>query len=184
MNVTTGKHWCQSKVWGYVAAFSMITYATLKTLWAFEIPLGWNKEGIAKLHMSIQNEPVIGFLYSLKLDITVLLALIAATLGIALVQPWGEVFSRWVPFLNGKKVPLWLIISPAWVVGGFFIFINFQVLPSIILWILGFTGPLNTGGMSKWAVLTVYVSFGIWGVTIVLSGVTYIFRNRVSKYNK
>jgi hypothetical protein len=36
-----------------------------------------------------------------------------AILTLGLVQRWGEVFPRWIPFLSGKRVPIWLAVIPA-----------------------------------------------------------------------
>jgi hypothetical protein len=39
--------------------------------------------------------------------------LAGAFLTLGLVQRWGEVFPRWVPFLSGKRVPPAMAIVPA-----------------------------------------------------------------------
>lgn len=45
--------------------------------------------------------------------------LLAGTvLPLALVRSWGRVFPRWVPLLAGRRVPRWLLLGPAFAIGG------------------------------------------------------------------
>ncbi|WP_082083617.1 hypothetical protein [Paenibacillus beijingensis] len=39
----------------------------------------------------------------------------SALLSLALVQRWGRIFPRWVPFFAGKKVPRWIFIIGGWI---------------------------------------------------------------------
>jgi hypothetical protein len=41
------------------------------------------------------------------------LAVGGAILTLGLIQRWGEVFPRWIPFVGGKRVPISLAVVPA-----------------------------------------------------------------------
>lgn len=44
--------------------------------------------------------------------------LAGVVLPLALVHRWGRIFPRWVPLLAGRPVPRWLLLGPAFAIGG------------------------------------------------------------------
>ena len=44
--------------------------------------------------------------------------LAGTVLPLALVQSWGRIFPRWAPLLGGRRVPRWLVLGPAFGIGG------------------------------------------------------------------
>ncbi len=44
--------------------------------------------------------------------------LAGTVLPLALVHSWGRVFPRWVPLLGGRRTPRWLLLGPAFGIGG------------------------------------------------------------------
>jgi len=44
--------------------------------------------------------------------------LAGTALPLALVHSWGRVFPRWAPLLGGRKAPRWLLLGPAFAIGG------------------------------------------------------------------
>jgi hypothetical protein len=44
--------------------------------------------------------------------------LVGTVLPLALIRSWGRVVPRWVPLLAGHRVPRWLLLGPAFAIGG------------------------------------------------------------------
>lgn len=82
-------------------------YAATRWAWALGIPLGISEE----LLREGQAEGI--WLAGASLATV---AVGGAVLTRGLVQEWGEVFPRWIPFLAGRRVPPALAIVPASVV--------------------------------------------------------------------
>ncbi|MDO7486869.1 hypothetical protein Q5O89_15755 [Peribacillus frigoritolerans] len=84
-----------NKGWGYVAALALLPYAILKSLWAWGSTVGLTTK------QAVQN--VAGFgdplkegsaflytLYTIEIDFTAILAILASLFALALVTSWGR----------------------------------------------------------------------------------------------
>lgn len=87
-----------------IAAVVPLFYAGIRWAWALGIPLGITTEILQELQTS-------GLWLAGAALATV--ATGGAVLTLGLIQPWGEVFPTWIPFLAGRRVPLSLAIVPA-----------------------------------------------------------------------
>ncbi|MDP9862022.1 MULTISPECIES: hypothetical protein [Streptosporangium] len=94
--------------WGrwvtYAAAVLALPYAISRISWALGIPLG-----VPAGYLDV-DAPSAGAASEFVLGG---LCVVGAVLTLGLVQGWGEVFPRWVPFLRGRRVPIWLAVVPA-----------------------------------------------------------------------
>jgi hypothetical protein len=94
--------------WGrratYVAVIIPVLYAATRWAWALGIPLGISEE-------FLREGQGVGLWWAGAALAT--LAVGGAILTLGLIQRWGEVFPRWIPFLGGKRVPVPLAVVPA-----------------------------------------------------------------------
>lgn len=97
--------------WGrwatYVAAVIPALYAVSRLAWAVGIPLGVSDQFLDELRDSGAVWAGLGL---------GAFAVAGAILTLGLVQRWGEVFPRWMPFLRGRRVPVKLATVPATIV--------------------------------------------------------------------
>jgi hypothetical protein len=56
------------------------------------------------------HAPGWGSLYLVGLS---LFAEALAFLTLGLIQPWGEIWPRWIPFVRGRRVPVLAVVMPA-----------------------------------------------------------------------
>jgi hypothetical protein len=98
----------ESKQWGrratHIAVVIPFLYAMTRWAWALGIPLGITDELLREGQES-------GMWLAGAALATVSVGGALLTLG--LIQPWGETFPDWIPFLGGKRVPLALAVIPA-----------------------------------------------------------------------
>ena len=155
-----------TKGWGYVAALALLPYAILKSLWAWGSTVGLTtkqavqdvagfgdplKEGSAFLYT----------LYTIGIDFTAILAILASLFALTLVTSWGE------------KLPKWLLIILGWSVGVLTVLISF-------LTVLQFLGVLPKGyteGLAIWVYVVTYGGLFLWGVTVFIA--TLSFQHRI-----
>lgn len=94
--------------WGrwatYVAVIIPVLYAFTRWAWTLGIPLGISEK-------FLREGQEVGLWWAGAALAT--LALGGAILTLGLVQRWGEVFPRWIPFLGGKRVPIPVAVVPA-----------------------------------------------------------------------
>ncbi|WP_119726420.1 hypothetical protein [Thermomonospora amylolytica] len=97
--------------WARRAAHVAALVALPSGLWriglALGFPLGYTEEGLRALVGPSAWGPV----YLVVLSV---LTEAAAMLTLGLVQRWGEVAPRWLPFVGGRIIPPRLAIVPAW----------------------------------------------------------------------
>ncbi|MBN6053508.1 hypothetical protein JYK22_16320, partial [Nonomuraea sp. RK-328] len=90
--------------WGrratYAAAMLALPYGISRISWGLGIPLGVPADYLVV--DAGASEFVLGGL-----------CVAGAVLTLGLVQGWGEVFPRWIPFLRGRRVPIWFAVVPA-----------------------------------------------------------------------
>ncbi|MEH7355154.1 hypothetical protein V7150_16475 [Neobacillus drentensis] len=162
-------HW--SRWITIIAALAPLPYALTRFAWALNIPLGVDARFLQDFSnvnpMANITEWVFG---------TVCIGGGLLTLG--LIQKWGEVFPRWLPFIGGKRVPILLAVIPASIVAiavtaaGFvstftFFTVKFNLMPAddILLSSIGGT----VGPMLFWVP---------WGITLGLAAIAYYYRRR------
>lgn len=99
-----------------------------------------------------------------------------ALLTIGLVRPWGETVPRWVPFLGGRRIPIWAVVVPA-ALGA----IAVTALSLRMFW--GGT-PADVGGSeaphgaAAWIMNACYVPMLLWGPLLAAVAVAYCVRRR------
>jgi hypothetical protein len=105
-------------------------------------------------------------------------AVSGAILTLGLIQRWGEIFPRWLPFLGGKRVPPALAIVPAALVS---ILVTTAGLMFVRLTLLGgFSlgdGIVLTLG-EDWAAIAPELLWPIWGVALGAATLAYYLRRR------
>jgi hypothetical protein len=152
--------------WGWwasaIAAVAPMPYVITRWAWAFGIPLGI-------------SEPFLRLLQSTGLWLVgARLATVAScgsllTLGLA--QPWGEVFPRWVPVLDGRRVPPALAIVPATLVA-----VTVTTTGLMFVRVVLRDGHPPEG----WAVLGPELLWPIWGIALGAATLAYAYRRRGS----
>ncbi len=97
--------------WARRAAHVTALLAVPNGLWriglAFGFPLGYTEQGLHDLVGTSWWGPV-------KIVIISVLAEAAALLTLGLVQRWGVVTPRWVPFIRGRIIPRRLVLGASW----------------------------------------------------------------------
>jgi hypothetical protein len=141
-----------------LAIIPPVTYAVIRWAWAAGVPLGISRKFLAEMHANGLWLAGAG------------LATVAAggaLLTLGLVQRWGEIFPRWVPFLAGTRVPPALAIIPASIVAA----------------------SLVSGGLTavymRWAdyvsgawIANPLALFPVWGVALGAATLAYYYRRR------
>ncbi|MDN4075284.1 hypothetical protein [Fictibacillus terranigra] len=90
-----------------------------------------------------------------------MLALIASTLAVALVQEWG------------RRIPRWMLLVPAGLGGTFFISISLATFYKMAVGTIRLT---DTPEFDPWVLLPVYGGFFFWGIAISMAALSYGIR--------
>jgi hypothetical protein len=88
-----------------VAVAVPLGYAVTRYAWALGVPLGVSRALLDELGDAVYAGAGLATL-----------AVGGAVLTLGLVQRWGEVFPRWLPWLRGRPVPVGLAVVPAFAV--------------------------------------------------------------------
>lgn len=155
-----------TKRWGYVAAFALLPYAILKSLWAWGSTVGLTTEqaiqDVSGLGDTLKKGSAFLYtLYNIGIDFTAILAILASLFALALVTSWGE------------KLPKKLLILLGWSVGALTVLISF-------LTALQFLGVLPKGyteGFAIWVYVVTYGGLFLWGVSVFIA--TLSFQRRI-----
>lgn len=153
--------------WGrwavYVAVTVPLIYCSTRWAWALGIPLGVDREFLVE---GAKEAPGIWLAGAYLATVGALGGLL--TLG--LIQRWGEVFPRWIPFLRGRRVPPKLAVVPA-------------TLMAIIIAEAGFTyiRKALTGQwlMEEWGAWLPETFWPVWGGALAAAALAYHLRRRV-----
>jgi hypothetical protein len=91
-----------------------------------------------------------------------------ALLPLALAHRWGRVWPRWVLPLAGRDVPRWIVLVPAFTVGG--------GLTAYFGLVGGTYTALGNFGSEfpLWWTLTVIPGYTVWGIGLLVAGVFYL----------
>ncbi|GAA0244848.1 hypothetical protein [Cryptosporangium japonicum] len=95
-----------------VAVLAPLPYAIQRAAWNLGIPLGVSQQFVDDLAADVTAKG----LPAIAAWGLVIPDLVGVLLTLGLVMRWGEVFPRWVPWLGGRPVPVWLAVVPASVV--------------------------------------------------------------------
>ncbi|GAB4001044.1 hypothetical protein GCM10029992_35170 [Glycomyces albus] len=104
----------------YTAAALALPYAVVRVSWALGIPLGTSGEGIDEWSVPIRLGLALVFGG---------LPTIGAVLTIGLVKRWGERFPRWIPWLRGRRVPIWFAVVPGLVAATMIVQLGLRLTP-------------------------------------------------------
>jgi len=154
--------------WGkwavYVAVIVPLLYALTRYAWALGIPLGITEELLHKGQAAGMWLAGAGL---------ATVAVGGAILTLGLIQPWGEVFPRWMLGLAGKRVPLGLAIVPASLVS---VIVTSAGLMFVRIQFLGVTREIF--GEGNWAAIAPELVWPVWGVALGAATLAYYYRRR------
>jgi hypothetical protein len=145
-----------------VAVIVPCLYAVTRWAWALGIPLGISEEFLR------EGQAEGAWWAGAALGAV---AVGGALLTLGLIQPWGEVFPRWVPFLSGRSVPAALAIVPASLVA---VIVTEAGLMFVRLALTGYW----EGEGENWAALAPELLWPVWGVSLGMATFAYYFRRR------
>ncbi|GAA4983558.1 hypothetical protein GCM10023317_07820 [Actinopolymorpha pittospori] len=155
--------------WGRWAAWTAFAvplfYALTRWSWALAIPLGVNR---AFLEEEARETPQIWIAGAALAT----LAVGGGVLTLGLIQRWGEVYPRWIPFLRGKPVRPRTAIVPATVVA--------VLLPGAgLLEIRAGIEMIEAGGFQDtWGPILPGFFWPLWAVALGAATLAYYFRRR------
>lgn len=146
--------------WGraatYAAALLALPYAAVRLAWAAGIPLGV-PDGFLMEGGGLA-EAVLGGL-----------CVAGAVLTLGLVQRWGEVFPRWIPYLRGRRVPVWLAVVPGLAAAAMMTQAGLRAL----IW---FVRGEVTMTADTWGAFGPALSWLPWGLALFLATYAYFLR--------
>lgn len=148
----------------YVAVIVPLLYALTRYAWALGIPLGITEELLHKGQAAGMWLAGAGL---------ATVAVGGAILTLGLIQPWGEVFPRWMLGLAGKRVPLGLAIVPASLVS---VIVTSAGLMFVRIQFLGVTREIF--GEGNWAAIAPELVWPVWGVALGAATLAYYYRRR------
>jgi hypothetical protein len=143
-----------------VAVAIPLVYALTRYAWVVGIPLTINRQMLDDLHRS-------GGVWAGAGLATFAVAGSVLTLG--LVQRWGEVFPRWIPWLRGRRVPVKLAVIPATYVS--------LIVTSAGIGLLSGFGQFEEPGVSRWVLLPSAL-WPVWGLALGAATYAYHLRRR------
>jgi hypothetical protein len=159
--------------WGrwatYFAVIIPILYAVTRWAWALGFPLGISEK-------FLREGQEVGLWWAGAALAT--LAVGGAILTLGLVQRWGEVFPRWVPFLGGQRVPIPLAVVPASLVA---VLVTTAGLMFVRLTVTGRLGAILGEGVlttENWAALAPELLWPLWGAALGAATLAYYYRRR------
>jgi len=163
-------HWGRIAV--HVAMVTPVFYAFTRYAWALGFPLGMSEE---YLRWGQERGTWISGLFLATFG------LVGAVLMLGLVQPWGEVFPRWMIGLAGRRVPIALAVIPAslasvlLIVGGIGIWSSLgQMVANLVA---SGTKDIELIGAIIFQVGPTLL-FPVWGVALAVATLGYYFRRR------
>jgi hypothetical protein len=149
-----------------VALTEPVLYAVTRWAWALGIPLGVTREFLRE---EARDTPDIW----LAGAVLATLAVGGAALTLGLVQRWGEIYPRWLPFLGAKPVRPRTAIIPASLVA---ILLTSAGLGHYRAAVLGYF-PEGSTGENRGTVAPGYL-WPLWGVALGAATLAYHLRRR------
>lgn len=147
----------------YAAAVLALPYGVSRLAWAMGIPLGVTEEflkgGLTSGAGALSEVLFAGLCFG------------GAVLTLGLVQRWGEVFPRWIPWLAGRRVPVSMAVVP----GAAAAILLTQAGLRSWLWLRPeFLRP------DTWGELAPTLSWLPWGIALGMATYAYFLRRRLA----
>ncbi len=147
-----------------VAVAIPLVYAATRWAWALGIPLGITPE--------LQR-----FGQETRLWIAgaalATLALCGALLTLGLAMRWGERFTRWMPRLGGRPVPVALAVVPATIVAALVTSAGLMYVRLLIAGTLEEAFSPLRGIQGSWAALAPELLWPVWGLALAVAAYAY-----------
>lgn len=159
-------HWGRWAV--TVAIIIPLLYATTRWAWALGIPLGVTRD---LLREEARDTPDI-WLAGAMLGAV---AAAGSLLTLGLVQRWGEVYPRWMPFIGGKVVRPRTAIIPASLVA---LLVTNAGVHAIRAQIFGYYPEGSGLGQPNWATTAPGLLWPLWGAALAAAVLAYYLRRR------
>ncbi len=147
-----------------VAVAVPVGYALTRWAWAFDIPLGVTREG---LHKEAAESPGIWLAGALLAT----MGASGAALTLGLVQRWGEIYPRWIPFLRDKPVRPRTAIIPASLVA-------ILVTSAGLMWLRWLILGRFDVESQTWGLYVPQLFWPLWGVALGAATLAYYLRRR------
>jgi hypothetical protein len=103
------------------------------------------------------------------------LAACGSLLSLGLIQRWGEIYPRWIPFLHGKPVRPRVAIIPAALVS---ILLVSAGLNAIRARLLGYYPEHSGLNDANWGTAISGLLFPLWGIALGIATLAYFYRRR------
>lgn len=162
--------WAAPPRWARVAAHAAAVAPLPSAIWrlflVFGFSGGYTEQGLVDLGVAGR-----GWMYLVALSVFTELA---ALLTLGLVQPWGDVFPRWVPCLGGRAVPTRPVVVAA-SAGA----VVLTLLWTPLLWWWSTPHPDMTASGAD-VVGLLYLPLVAWGPLLAAVTVSYARRHRAS----
>jgi hypothetical protein len=164
-----GPRWGRWVTW--VAVLAPLPYAATRLAWALGVPLGVPDEFMVAYQADYVAKGVGLWRFTLGG-----MALAGSILTMGLIQRWGEVFPRWIPFLAGRRVPPALAIVPATLVA------LAVTVASITIWNGAADGGIDLGlTADSWGLGGPMLVWPIWGISLGAATLAYHLRRRAGR---
>lgn len=157
-------------LWAERAAHVIALVNVPSGLWRLGLAAGIGF-GLADAELRQLHTPGWGSLYLIALAA---LSELFGLLALGLIQPWGETWPRWVPFLHGKRIsPLAVTTSAALgsvattVYGGLLVYTSFNAHIDGTAW-------------ASWLINILYLPLLLWGPLLSAVTVHYHLRRRAT----
>ncbi|MGW0665171.1 hypothetical protein [Streptodolium elevatio] len=143
-------------------------------LWRIAIAFGWDSGFAAGDPLHHSNFPGNTSFYLVALSI---FAELLGLLALGLVQNWGEVLPRWVPWLGGRRIPTAAAVVPA----------SLGALAVTLITVTGAFAWNDAGAMGSpeapdgtkyWIMTACYAPLLLWGPLLAVVTVAYYLRRR------
>jgi hypothetical protein len=145
----------------WTAAVLPALYALTRWAYAVGIPLGVSSEFLDEMERENPGIWLGGALLGM-------LAVGGSILTLGLIQQWGEVFPRWVPFLRGNRVPIPLAVVPAVVMSA--------IATSAGLMLVRL--ELRDPDFGSWSLTGPGLLWPLWGASLFMAALAYYYRRR------
>jgi hypothetical protein len=151
--------------WAVAVAVAVpLGYAVTRYAWALGIPLGVRQQLLDDLGPAVYAGAALATL-----------AVAGAVLTLGLVQRWGEVFPRWIPWLRGRAVPIGLAVVPAWLVSIVLASAGLMFVRLAVTGELAENLPGTTDDVAGWLP---EMFWPLWAVALAAAAYAYWLRRR------
>lgn len=97
-------------------------------------------------------------------------------LSLGLVQRWGEVVPRWIPWLGGRRIPTLAAVVPA-ALGA--VAVTLVTVLAAFHWNTSMAAPGAPTGAGWWLMTVCYAPLVLWGPLLALVTAAYWRRRRI-----